>query len=456
MMAFFLLLLTLVGLARSFTPTLRVQKTTIFVSSSNVNDNDIAIARIKDEYKELQEKLLEAFADKKDTPAMEAEDIAEVVLEKAADLAAFQKYKQAEMVDAADAEYRHAHGDFVQAQDLHLQSVSDATMAEKQAAMVESIDADYEDRERLRDLAVAHAARQVEHDTRELEVESQFRELEAEVKLDEAATLLQQFEQYERDLKATRKELEEFKREKAMKTWSEEKERDRQNSLLRSAKKQLHTYRQSIYVFSTNVNEKDDAQIQNEYHQVQEQVLPATSTADDFAEEILEMAADVTAFQKYKQADMLEAAEAECRRAHGDLEQAQELHRQAALDAALAEKQAAMLESIDNDYQDRERLRDLAVAHAAHQVEHDARDLEVEAQFHELEAEIKRDESAHLLQQFEEHERDLKAIIKELQVFKQDQAMETWSKEQQRAREEALLRSVKEQLNLRSQEGLND
>jgi hypothetical protein len=417
----FIALLTLVGTAQAFTSPQRVPRTCTSLASSS----DYDVARIQNEFKELRDQLMQSLTASKGTPAMEVDEIATVILEKSAELAAFQKYKQAEMVEDAEAEYRHAHGDVEMARTLHDNAAQDAAAAEMHASMVESIDADYEDRERLRNLAVAHAAHQVEHDAHELQVESQFKELEAESKRDEAARLLQQFEQYERELKVTRKELEAFKRDKAMKAWSKEQQ-ERQQALIRSAKKQLQTYQATISVFSSQhigswTRKEPPKQPQ----------LKVTPSVEDFAEEILTQAADVAAVQKNKMADMLQVAEAECHHAHGDVEQAQALHRQAAQEASSAEEQAAMLESIDAGYEDRERKRDLAIAHANHQLEHDAHNLEVEAQFHEVEAELKRDEAAHLFQQFEEHERDLKAILQELQDLKKGKAMQDWSNEKQ-------------------------
>lgn len=423
-MHIFLAFLTLVGTAQSFTSPHYVGRASSALASSDVNDNEIT--RIQNEYKELREKVLHSQVDSEDTPAMQADEIATMMLEKAAELASLQKFKQAEIIDEAEAEYRHAHGDVETARNLHRSASQDAVAAEIQASMVESIGADYEDRERLRDLSVVHAAHQVEHDAHELEVESQFRELEAEAKRDTAAELLQQFEQYERELKATRKELEAFKRDKAVKTWTEEQKK-RQQAFLRSAKKQLHTYHATVSVFSSTANKSSGSWIQKEPRE--SHLKKAAPTVEEVAEEIVAKAAEVAAFQKHKQADMLEAAEAEYRHAHGDVEQAQALHHQAAQEASYAEKQAAMLESIDAAYEDRERKRDLSVAHAAHQLQHDASELEVEAQFHELEAELKRDDAAQLLRQFEEHERDLKLILRELQGSMKNKAMKGWSSE---------------------------
>jgi Mg2+/Co2+ transporter CorB len=93
--------------------------------------------------------------------------------------------------------------------------------------------------------------------------------------------------------------------------------------------------------------------------------------------------------------------------AHGDVERAKEEKRRV--------------------HQDREHVRDLSVVHAAHHLEDDLQDLSVDAQFDELEAEIKQEEEAEeLLHQLKQQERDLKAIMKEIKNYKKEKNVEKW------------------------------
>jgi hypothetical protein len=118
--------------------------------------------------------------------------------------------------------------------------------------------------------------------------------------------------------------------------------------------------------------------------------------------------------------------------AHEERNLAEAMNRQAHNDYVAAQEQASMLESsIDDndDYDDKERLRDLSVAHAAHHLEDDTKNRIVDAKFHELEAEAKIDEAKDILKNLEENEEELKATLKELKSFKQKKAMEKWNLE---------------------------
>jgi len=200
-----------------------------------------------------------------------------------------------------------------------------------------------------------------------------------------------------------------------------------------------------------NANEDTISKMYDEYNELLAdlETKRGKAAAVDLTEEMLEKAVQLAKQQKVEQEEKLAAAEEEFRHAVGDLEKAELLHRQAQAEGASAENQVEMLETVDSDYEDMERLRDLSVAHSAHQLEQDAVDLEVDAVFHELEAEGKHEKAKDLLQQLEEKEEDLKATLKELKALKNEKAMESW---ETRAAE-SFHHSVKDKLHLRSQEG---
>ena len=148
--------------------------------------------------------------------------------------------------------------------------------------------------------------------------------------------------------------------------------------------------------------------------------------AKDVSQEMFEKAADITALEKYKQEEKLADANEHIAHAMGDMQRAQALQEQAHADAKWAEDEAAMVENIDAGYEDLERLRDLSVSHAAHQLEEDARDLLVEATFQELKAEEEQHDAMELLSMLEQNEQLLKATIKELRGEKNEEAREKW------------------------------
>jgi hypothetical protein len=177
---------------------------------------DDILARLQNEYKELQDLLLDDLAvDEK----VEAEQVAQVILEKAVDVAAVQRYKQMEIIDEAQKELIHASDDRMRAHTLHEQAHAEAMSAEHEAALLESIDAGYDDMERLRDLSVAHSSHDLENDAEDLEIKSAFKELEASSKKEAAAELLKQLEENEAQLKDSLRQLRDFHYKKATAEW---------------------------------------------------------------------------------------------------------------------------------------------------------------------------------------------------------------------------------------------
>ena len=170
--------------------------------------NDEAIARLQKEYRELQDVLLQ---DLEQHQMAEAKEVSEEMFEKAAELTAFQKYQQEEKLEEANEHLQKAIGDLEQAQALQEQAHADAEWSQDEANMVESLEAGYEDLERLRDLSVHHAAQHLEEDARELVMEATFQELEAQAEQEDAVNLLRKLEHNERLLKDTIKQLKEEK-----------------------------------------------------------------------------------------------------------------------------------------------------------------------------------------------------------------------------------------------------
>jgi hypothetical protein len=172
--------------------------------------------RATNEYRALQETLLRDLAMHK---KVEAEQVAQVILEKAVDVAAVQRYQQMEIVDEAQEELMHATDDRMRAHALHEQAHAEAMSAEHEASLIESLDAGYEDMERLRDLSVAHAAHNLENDTEDLEITSAFKEVEASSRKEAAEELLKQLEENEAQLKDSLKQMRDFPNTKAIEEW---------------------------------------------------------------------------------------------------------------------------------------------------------------------------------------------------------------------------------------------
>jgi hypothetical protein len=167
---------------------------------------DEILGRLQNEYQELQETLLR---DLEMHQKADAEQVAEVILEKAVDVAAVQKYKQMEIVDEAEKELIQASDDRMLALFLHEKN-AEAMSAEREAALLDSLDAGYEDMERLRDLPV---------DAEELEMYSSFKVLEAASKKEKADKLLKLLERNEAQFKDSLKQLRDSHNKKAAEEW---------------------------------------------------------------------------------------------------------------------------------------------------------------------------------------------------------------------------------------------
>jgi hypothetical protein len=216
----FLFFLFAGGEAFVLLPSIKSSRATSIAILKSTNYEDV-IARLQYEYEELQETLLrdQAMHKKEDS-----DQVARAILEKAVDVADLQRHKQMEIIDEAQKELIHASDDKMRAHALHEQAQAEAMSAEREAALIESFDAGYEDMERLRDLSVAHANHDLENDAEELEMYSSFKELEASAKKEKADILLKLLERNEYVLKYSLKQLRDYHYKKAAEEWVKAKE----------------------------------------------------------------------------------------------------------------------------------------------------------------------------------------------------------------------------------------
>jgi hypothetical protein len=171
--------------------------------------NDLELDRLKGEFKHLQNELIEELVQR--NHKVDVEGVAEHMLDVAADAVAFQRYKKMEELGAAEQELQHATGDRVQAGALKQEAHEAVLSAEGEVRMLESMDSPYVDGERLRDLAVAHAAHHLEEDALELEVESRFQQLEASSKMEDAESAIDELREYEVRLRESAKQVRQHK-----------------------------------------------------------------------------------------------------------------------------------------------------------------------------------------------------------------------------------------------------
>lgn len=218
-------LIGLLGFVESFVPLVGPKgHTTVALRTSPTSSYDDVLTRLQNEYKQLQQELMDDLVTKHDKVA--AEDVAGKILEKAAEETAVQKYKQEEILDqarvdmvAADDELQHVRTVQAEAHDV-------GVSAQHEAQLLESIDAAYEDLERLRDMSVVHASQQLEDDMKDVEIENTFRVLEAE---DREFTAMEKINELDANLvrlKANIKQLKDMKHEKSMNLWEKGKNKN--------------------------------------------------------------------------------------------------------------------------------------------------------------------------------------------------------------------------------------
>ena len=220
----FLPLPNAVGIHRAATTVLRMSL-----------DNENSIAKIQEDYREMREKLrqgLEAGS------LLDPIAFTEELLQKAADMAALQRYQQEEIIQDAQKELRHAEMDHVLADAVHQQAHAESQLAQEQVEELEAFEEGYEDQERQRDLSVAHANAHIEHDAEELSIESQFHELEASEKKDRAEEFLHQLEAIETELKETIKAVLKYKNEHSMAEWAKA-EAEKHEDFIKTVKTRL-------------------------------------------------------------------------------------------------------------------------------------------------------------------------------------------------------------------------
>jgi hypothetical protein len=151
------------------------------------------------------------------------EELAEQMLVRAADLAELERFQQQEKLRAAKDILKMVAGTREYAQSLARESHMISSEAAFEAQLVESMDAQYEDLERLRDMAVQHAAAGEEKDLLAI-VESAKKAEENAMK--DVESIEKQFKQLqlgEQELKGMLHELRNLKNEKKIHEWHKEK-----------------------------------------------------------------------------------------------------------------------------------------------------------------------------------------------------------------------------------------
>jgi hypothetical protein len=174
-----------------------------------------------------------------------------------------------------------------------------------------------------------------------------------------------------------------------------------------------------------NPNDLELDRVQHKFKDLQDELLEelaeqrrSNAAAEDIAATMLDLAADAVALQRYKKMEELDAAQEDLVHASGDRAAISDLKREAHEAALSAEREATMVEAMDDNYEGMERLREGSVAHAARHLEHDALEREVEARFQELEASSKAEDAEGAISELREYEVRLRESAVEVRQHK--------------------------------------
>ena len=139
---------------------------------------------------------------------------------------------------------------------------------------------------------------------------------------------------------------------------------------------------------------------------------------------MLEHAVDLTAMERYLQEDYLAASVKEVERAEDKARYSEMLKQEAHKDVIGAEDQAGLLETWESSDRDKERLRDLSVAHAARELELDAQEMEFDAAFESAVAHMHELEAVKVLKMLLKQENSLKESLKRVRGLQNEEMVD--------------------------------
>ena len=208
--------LFLAKVGESFTiPAWKAAKVDVLKASRKDDGDDILLVQLQHEYKVLQEQLMKDLQITHDEE--DAELVEEHLLEIAEGANTLHKHKQYELLHEAEQELNVAESNMASARSLKRKALDHLISAEKQAKLMDEMDAAHHDMELLKGLAKGHN-RDVDviHEAERLELQFSFDELQAQHKINAAQFLLEDLQHNEEILQATLHKLREEKNNKML------------------------------------------------------------------------------------------------------------------------------------------------------------------------------------------------------------------------------------------------
>lgn len=169
----------------------------------------------------------------------------------------------------------------------------------------------------------------------------------------------------------------------------------------------------------TNTNEDVIRRLRDEYHDLQDELFVYLvhndkDSASVLSEEMLANAADLNMVERYNQLLKVKQTEDHLKHTKKDLEYARDIASQAHSDALVADFKTHHVDSMDEVFDTAKRESAVKAANDAHNAEEFAKEILVDVQFEELQAEVEYDSAEALLQDLVENSRLLERSLDQI------------------------------------------
>ena len=175
----------------------------------------------------------------------------------------------------------------------------------------------------------------------------------------------------------------------------------------------------SLRAGDSNTYEDIISRLRREYHDLQDELFVYLihndkDSASDLSQEMLANAANLNMAERYNQVLKVKQTEDRLKHAKKDLEFAREIVSEAHNDALVADFKTHHVDSMDQIFDAAKRQSAVRAAEEAHDAEEFAKDMLVDMQFEQLQAEVEYDSAEALLQDLMENSKLLERSLNQM------------------------------------------
>ena len=196
---------------------------------------------------------------------------------------------------------------------------------------------------------------------------------------------------------------------------------------------QRHTAVLHAVAGKTDTNEDVIRRLRQEYHDLQDELFVYLAfndkdAASELSEEMLAKAADLNTVERYNQVLKVKQYADELKHAKEDLELAEEILSKAHIEALTTDFKTHHVDSMDQVFDTTERERATKAAEDARSAEEFAKEILLDAQFEELQAELDYDNAEALLQDLVENSQMLERSLDRIKY--EHELAQHWAEEE--------------------------